>query len=88
MADGVLGVGNPQAVTDADGRFTITAGPLWEYSENAIVGLVVPRAPDRPFDLGVLAVEDAAGALRLSLSAAKPSIDLGTITLEINRPKT
>lgn len=87
FAGGTVGPGNPKGTTDASGRFTITTGPLWEFTDAALVGLLLHRSPDRPFDLGVLAVENAAGALRLALSEKQRSFDLGPIRLEVSSPK-
>ncbi|HVS01215.1 MAG TPA: hypothetical protein VMT16_00450 [Thermoanaerobaculia bacterium] len=83
MVDGKLTFANPRGTTDAAGRFTITTGPLWEFTDRVQLGLFVQRAPDRPFDVGVLAVENDAGALGLALSAKKRDFELGSITLAV-----
>lgn len=83
MVDGQLTFANPRGTTDAAGRFTITTGPLWEFTDRVQLGLLVPRAPDRPFDVGVRAVENDAGALGLALSEKKRDFDVGSITLAV-----
>ncbi len=86
FAAGAVSAGNPKATTDGTGTFTITTGPLWEHSKAVMIGLLVPRSPDRPFDLGVRAVENAAGPLRVSLTGKQRVFDLGAIVLAASQP--
>jgi hypothetical protein len=81
VVDGKLVFANPRATTDSAGRFSIAAGPLWEFDERAVLGLLVHRAPDRPFDVGVRVVEDAQGTKQVSLDTKQRQIDVGAITL-------
>lgn len=85
FAAGAVSAGNPKATTDATGTFTLTTGPLWEHSKAVLIGLLVPRSPDRPFDLGVRAVENAAGPLRVSLTGKQRVFDLGAIVLAVSQ---
>ena len=86
FAAGAVSAGNPKATTDGTGTFTITTGPLWEHSKAVMIGLLVQRSPDRPFDLGVRAVENAAGPLRVSLTGKQRVFDIGAIVLAISQP--
>ena len=86
LVDGGFGYINTRATTDAKGRFTLQTGPLWKHTGKVMIGLVVQRAPDRPFDIGILPVEGPDGPYNLALSEKQLEHDLGKILVQADIP--
>jgi hypothetical protein len=81
-----FGIANPAAATDAAGAFIVTTGPLGSFTGSVTLGLLHPRAADRPFDVGVLPLTGAGGMLKLTVDGEQREFDLGTITLVVAEP--
>jgi hypothetical protein len=86
MVDGGFGIANPAATTDDAGRFAVTTGPLWRFTDQVVLGLIHPRSPDRPFDVGVLPFTNADGTLELTLDGERREFDLGDVALAVSEP--
>jgi|CXWL01.1.fsa_nt_gi hypothetical protein len=86
LVDGGFGYINTKATTDAAGRFTLLTGPLWKHTDKLMFGLVVQRAPDRPFDIGILPFEGTSGPYSLALSEEQREHDLGKVQVPLDIP--
>jgi hypothetical protein len=84
MVDAGFRIANPAAATDDSGRFAVTTGPLWRFTDQVVFGRIHQRSPDRPFD--VLPFTNADGTLKLTLDGARRKFDIGDVVLAVSEP--